>query len=87
MVIKQIRTDSLFDRNYKKLSAKVKSKAIIKERIFRVNPFCPVLRTHKLHGKEKEVWAFWIDQKHRIKFIFLDAGVVLFLDVGTHDIY
>ena len=87
MAIKEIRTYHQFEENYKKLSQKVKSRAVIKERIFRENPFNPTLKTHKLHGKEREIWAFWIDQKYRIKFIFLENGVVLFLDVGTHNIY
>ena len=87
MPIREIRFDSKFEKHYKKLPQKVKSKAKIKERIFRSDPFHPLLRTHKLNGKEKEAWAFWIDYHYRIKFIFLDEGLVLFLDVGTHDIY
>ena len=55
--------------------------------LFRANPFDPILRTHKLHGKEKEAWAFWIDYTYRIKFIFLNDDVALFLDIGTHEIY
>ena len=57
-----------------------------KEALFREFPYHPSLRTHKLHGKEKDLSAFWINQKYRIKFIFVAKDVV-FLDVGTHDIY
>ena len=46
-----------------------------------------IFRTHKLSGKEKEVWAFWVNFRYRIKFLFLNNGEVLFLDIGTHDIY
>ena len=87
MPIDEIRFGSKFEKHYKKLPQKVKSKARTKEGIFRDNPFHPILRTHKLNGKEQEAWAFWIDYTYRIKFIFLNDGVVLFLDVGTHDIY
>lgn len=87
MSVKEIRIYQQFEKSYKKLSQKVKARAAIKERVFRENPFHPTLKTHKLHGKEKEMWAFWINQKYRIKFIFLEEGVVLFLDIGTHDIY
>ncbi|OHA00151.1 MAG: hypothetical protein A3C07_00170 [Candidatus Sungbacteria bacterium RIFCSPHIGHO2_02_FULL_47_11] len=62
-------------------------KAKEREQIFREDAFDPRLRTHKLHGKNQHSWAFWIDYNYRIKFIFLDEGEVLFLDVGTHDIY
>lgn len=58
-----------------------------KEKIFRENPFDPRLRTHKLSGREKEVWAFWITDSYRIKFIFLPNQEVLLLDIGTHEIY
>ncbi len=87
MKIREIRTDPGFEKKYKKLPKKVKSKAQIKEQLFRDNPFHPILRTHKLHGKEKESWTFWIDYIYRIKFIFLEEDIVLFLDIGTHDIY
>jgi mRNA-degrading endonuclease RelE of RelBE toxin-antitoxin system len=87
MKVKSIFIHSNFERNYKKLPKRIKEKAKEKEKIFRENPFDSRLRTHKLKGKEKEVWAFWIDYKYRIKFIFLDSEEVLFLDVGPHDIY
>ena len=87
MEIKNIFNHSRFDKGYKKLPKKVKEEAKKKEKIFRRDPFDPRLRTHKLHGKEKEVWAFWINHRYRIKFIFLNNKEVLFLDIGTHDIY
>ena len=62
---------SHFLKEFSKIPKKVQNKAHVKEGIFKNNPFHPILRTHKLHGKEKEIWAFWIDQKYRIKFIFL----------------
>ena len=55
------------------------------EKLFRENPFTPQLKTHKLHGRDKEVWAFSVSYRHRIKFIFLKEDSVLFLDVGTHN--
>ena len=87
MGIKNIFTHSHFDKSYKKLSKEVKEKAKEKEKIFREDPFDPRLRTHKLSGKEKEIWAFWIDYHYRIKLVFLDNNEVLFLDIGTHEIY
>ena len=81
------RTTPIFDRHYKKLPLKIKWKAKEREQIFRESPFDSLLRTHKLHGKDKDSWAFWIDYKYRIKFIFLNEKEVLFLDIGTHDMY
>jgi mRNA-degrading endonuclease YafQ of YafQ-DinJ toxin-antitoxin module len=87
MAIQEIKVSPLFEKHYKKLPKKIKEKAKEKEKIFREDPFHPLLKTHKLHGKDKDCWAFWIDYKYRIKFIFLSENKVLFLDIGTHNIY
>lgn len=87
MAIREIQISSKFERQYKKLPERIKQVAKEKESIFRKNPFDSRLDTHKLHGKEKEAWAFSITKSYRIKFIFLRKGSVLFLEVGTHNIY
>jgi mRNA-degrading endonuclease RelE of RelBE toxin-antitoxin system len=87
MRIKTIRVTTLFEKHCRKLPKQVKEEAKKKESAFRENPFDPTLRTHRLHGKDKEAYAFWASYSYRIKFIFLDEETVLFLDVGTHDIY
>lgn len=87
MTIKEIKVSPLFEKHYQKIPKIIKEAAKRKEKIFRDNPFDPRLRTHKLHGKERDVRAFWIDFKYRIKFIFLSNDEVLFLDIGTHEIY
>ena len=87
MHIDEIRVTRRFERQYKKLPKKIKTSAREKERVFRQNPFDVRLETHKLHGKEKEVWAFSVTHSFRIKFIFLTKGSVLFLEIGTHNIY
>jgi len=87
MGIKNIFTHLRFDKNYRKLSLKIKEKANQKEKVFREDPFYPILKTHKLSGKNKECWAFWIDYYYRVKFIFLSNEKVLFLDIGIHEIY
>ena len=87
MSIGNVRTSTLFERHYRKLPEMVKEAAKEKEKIFRQNPRHPSLGTHKLHGKDRDLFAFWIDRKYRIKFVFLRGDTVLFLDIGTHDIY
>lgn len=82
-----IETHSTFDRHYRKLPASVKTSAKERERLFRTDPYHPRLRTHKLHDKERGAWAFWINQKYRIIFVFLSETHILFLDIGTHDRY
>ncbi len=78
---------SRFIKSYKKLPQAIKEQAKQREVFFRADAFDARLDTHKLHGVDKEAWAFSITRKYRIKFIFLTNDSVLFLDVGTHDIY
>ena len=82
-----ISTSPKFRKNYRRLPKRIKEKAKEKEPIFRKDSFDPRLNTHKLSGKDKGCWAFWVTDPYRIKFIFLSIGEVLFLDIGTHEIY
>ena len=87
MSVSEILTTAKFERQYKKLPELIQKVAKEKEFIFRNNIFDSRLDIHKLHGREKEAWAFSINRSYRIKFIFLVPGSVLFLEIGTHDIY
>lgn len=78
---------SKFEKEYKKLSNKIKDAAEKIEKVFRKNPFAPQLKTHRLKGKLKDFWSFSIDYHYRIIFEFIDKNVVWFHSVGTHDIY
>lgn len=52
---------------------------------FQNNPFHQTLRTHKLSGRLKHLWAFSIEYDLRVVFSFLEDDRVLFVDIGTHD--
>jgi mRNA-degrading endonuclease RelE of RelBE toxin-antitoxin system len=80
-----IYVSSKFERSYKKLPHTIKDRTEKREKMFLANPFDGRLHTHKLHGKEKNHFAYAIDSNYRIKFLFLEDGNVLYLDVGTHD--
>ncbi len=83
----QIRYSPKFGRQYKKLTKEVRSRAKKKEVIFRTNPFDPRLKTHKLHGVQGDLFSFSIDYSHRIIFEFITRGIIVFYEIGTHDIY
>lgn len=85
--IKRIEYSSKFLKSLKKLPERIIENAERKEKIFREDLFDLRLKTHKLSGKNKRCWSFWIDNSYRIKFVFLSKRVVLFLDIGLHDIY
>ena len=82
-----IRISPKFEKQYLHLPERIKEKAKEKELIFRQNSYDPRLKTHKLSGKDKSCWAFWITKSYRIKFVFLPDGEVLFLEVVLHNIY
>ena len=85
--VKRIEYSKNFLKSLRKLPERIISQAEEKEKIFKDNSFHSVLRTHKLSGKDKDCWAFWINYSYRIKFIFSAEDEVLFLDIGQHDIY
>ncbi len=87
MKIDTIEYSSHFERVYRKLNSDVRRKAERQEKIFRGNPFDSRLKTHKLHGKLKDFYAFSIDKKNRIAFRFSGRRTVVFLDAGDHAIY
>jgi len=87
MEIKKIYFTPTFQKSWKKLAKKVKEKAIKKEKIFRQDVFHPSLFTHKLKGELKNYWSFSIDYHTRIVFRFLKKEEVLFVDIGSHEIY
>lgn len=76
-----------FIRLFKKLPRELKSKALEKEKIFRLNYRDPRLKTHKLSGKLAGRLGFWIDFKNRIIFSLVNKKTAHFHSVGDHDIY
>lgn len=63
----------------------IKTLAEEKEVIFRKNQKTPSLKVHKLHGKLKELWAFSVNNSHRIVFEIAKDKTVVFHSIGDHD--
>ncbi len=78
---------SKFSREYKKLPVRIKKLAEERERLFRDDPFCRALETHKLHGRFKGYWTFSVDEVYRIIFEFVKEDIVWFHSAGDHSIY
>ena len=77
-----------FTRKYKKLADEVKDVAEAHEALFRLNPFDPRLRTHKLKGRLQGLLSFSIGFKYRIIFEFVkNHETVVFHAIGDHDVY
>ena len=71
--------DQSFKRSYEK---KIKNNADLKKKfwknieLFSSNPFDKQIRTHKLSGKLKGLWAFSIDYDVRVVFTFLKESII-----------
>lgn len=76
-----------FSRRYKKLPAPVKDRVEAAELLLRRNPFHPRLKTHKLDGWLKGLWASSVDEKYRIIFEFYKKDIIRLHSVGDHSIY
>lgn len=81
----EICTTATFDELFLKLPNKIQSKAEEKTKLFRENPFNPILRTEKLHPRGHDVWSFRIDVHYRIVFKFMGKDTVEFRFVGHHN--
>ncbi|OGD42226.1 hypothetical protein A2567_00095 [Candidatus Azambacteria bacterium RIFOXYD1_FULL_42_11] len=86
MIIFNVYYHPQFSRSFWRLPKDIRQKTKERVRIFKENPFHPLLDTHKLHGKLKEQWSFCVKGQYRIIFIFDDSDAI-FLDIGTHNIY
>ena len=87
MKIDKILYSSHFVRSARKLPPEVREELYKREALFRADCFDHFLKTHKLHGRQKDHWSFSITQAYRVLFIFVDEHAVEFQDVGDHSIY
>lgn len=76
-----------FLKSFKRLSQSIQKKADERDRIFKENPFDSRLATHKLHGRFAGFWAYSVDYRYRVIFVFDDSHTVIYHDIGLHHIY
>ena len=85
--ISKVVYSSHFEKNFKHLQSRIKRLALKKDKLFRQNPFHSSLETHKLGGKFEGTWTYSINRDFRVHFYFLSDDVVVYVNVGTHEIY
>ena len=76
-----------FVKTYRKLPLRIKLLCEKKEKIFANDPHDSRLKTHSLGGELTGRWSFWVNYEYRVVFRFEDKSSVIFLVVGTHEIY
>ena len=84
----QVTYDASFKRDYKKwIKQNPAKEKLLKQVIdlFILDPFHPLLKTHKLKGNLKECYAITVEYDLRIIFYFEDAIHAVFISLGKHD--
>lgn len=76
-----------FLRDFKKLEKKIQIEAREKMALFTDEENHERLRVHKLIGKLKGCHSLSVTYAHRIIFSWESKDTVVFLGIGTHDIY
>ena len=91
--MKKLSWHESFRRAFKR---QTKKNPALQERIFTVieklseNPFATELKSHKLSGQLKGLWACWVEYDCRIIFTFTEDPVtkeelIALIDLGSHD--
>lgn len=73
-----------FNKEYKKLSFKVKEQFKIRLRLFLENPFNPLLDNHALHGKWINFRSINVTGDFRAIYKYLNNDTVEFVIINTH---
>jgi len=76
-----------FIRQYNKLNKDLQEEILEKIELFKNKENHIALKVHKLHGKFKECYSFYVNYKFRIVFIFINDDEATLLVVGDHDVY
>ncbi len=82
-----IRYKPSFVREFKKLPTELQEEALEKIDLFKDAENHIKLKVHKLKGRLAGIYSFSVTYSHRIVFSFESKDTVVFLAVGTHDIY
>jgi addiction module RelE/StbE family toxin len=86
--MKKISFSSSFLKDFKKVIKNNPQRlSIFNERIKLLgsDPFHPKLKTHKLKGNLKHLWAFSIEYDLRVVFYFFKEDEIVLESIGKHD--
>ncbi|MEK7083028.1 MAG: type II toxin-antitoxin system mRNA interferase toxin, RelE/StbE family [Patescibacteria group bacterium] len=86
-LIHRIDTSARFEKEFNRLPKYIKKLAHKKDALFRMNAFHPSLETHKLNGLLKDDWAYSVNEHYRVHFYFVNDHTVVYISIGTHEIY
>lgn len=78
---------SKFGKSLNALPRDIQTLVVKKDELFRIDPFDPRLRTHRLKGKLEDYWAYSINYRYRIIFKFVSDLEIVYFNIGTHEVY
>ena len=82
-----VHVTSDFTRAFRRLPKQIQRLAVRKDQQFQQNSFSPQLETHKLKGELDGFWSYSVNKAYRVLFRFVTDTIVLYYDIGMHDIY
>lgn len=85
--IRKIFISSQFEKSFGRLPIYIQKLARKKDKVFRQDAFHPSLETHKLGGELGNDWAYSVNKQYRVHFYFIDDNTVMYVNIGTHEIY
>ena len=77
----------IFVKKLNKLHKNIQDEVLDKVELFKNKDNHSVLKVHKLHGKFRNSFSFYINYKIRIIFEWGNDSEVNFLSIGDHDLY
>jgi mRNA interferase YafQ len=84
----KITTTKKFNKKLKKHSKKIQTEFKKRIKIFVLDINNPILKTHKLSGKLKDLWSFNISADIGVVFDKSQKDVIILVDIGSHsDLY
>jgi|AntRauTorcE11897_2_1112592.scaffolds.fasta_scaffold163678_1 addiction module RelE/StbE family toxin len=80
----KIVTNKKFDKGVKKQPIKIQKELKKRLYLFFEDMNHPILKTHKLSGKLKDLWSFNITGDVRVVFDKSQKNVIILVDIGSH---
>jgi len=76
-----------FFRLFKKLPSDLQEEVIERIELFKDVKNHQFLKVHKLKGRLRKHYGFWVDFHNRVVFDYLSDNEAVLLAVGDHEIY
>jgi len=77
----------VFIRQLKKLEDLLAQEVIEKIELFKDPKNHDLLKVHKLHGRLKGRYSFYVNYKIRVVFHYVSKNEAILLAIGDHDVY